>query len=261
MSLNNGTKINQLLKVWPPKTVFLSSHLASAHGVSGQLLDRYKQNNWLESIGSGAVIRTGDKVDYLGGLYALQTQAGLSVHVGGRTALSLLGRGQYLDFGSGRAVLMGGKREKLPSWFRKRDWGTKIDYYSTAFLPANMGLIDLPRSNFPVKISSPARAILECLYLAPQHQEFYECYELMEGLNNLRPQLVQELLENCSSVKVKRLFLYLAEKLKHPWFEMLDLSKVSLGSGNRSLVKNGVFITKYQITVPEEFERNEQPKI
>ena len=256
MSINNSTKINKLLRSWPIGTVFLSSHLSLAHGVSGQLLERYKKSNWLESIGSGAAIRSGDKVNYLGALYALQVQAGLSIHVGGRTALSLLGRGQYINFSQGRSVLIGGEKEKLPAWFKKRNWETKIDFYSTSFLPSNIGLIDLSQGSFLIKISNPARAMLECLYLTPKHQEFFECYELMEGLYNLDPKSVQELLENCSSIKVKRLFLYLAEKCQHPWLEFLTRSKINLGSGIRSLVKNGVYVAKYQITVPEEFERN-----
>ena len=41
---------------------------------------------------------------------------------------------------------------------------------------------------------------------------------------------VQELLENCSSVKVKRMFLYLADKFKHLWLDLIDLSNVDLGS-------------------------------
>lgn len=256
MSINNETKINKLLKAWPVGTVCLSSHLFLKHGVSGQLLERYKKSNWLKSIGSGAAIRSGDKVSYLGALYALQTQAVLSIHVGGRTALSLLGRGQYINFSQGRAVLIGGEKEKLPAWFKKKNWETEIDFYSTSFLPSDMGLIDLSQGSFSVKISNSARAMLECLYLAPKYQELFECYELMEGLYDIDPKSVQELLENCSSVKVKRLFLYLAEKCKHQWLEFLETSKINLGSGTRSLVKNGVYIAKYQITVPEELERN-----
>ena len=93
---------------------------------------------------------------------------------------------------------------------------------------------------------------MECLYLAPEKQELSECHELMEGLTNLRPQQVQALLEACTSVKVKRLFLFLAEKAKHDWFEYLDLTKIDLGKGKRSVVPNGVLNTKYQITVPKE---------
>ena len=93
---------------------------------------RYKKSGWLESIGTGALKRTGDDVAYYGGLYALQTQAGLSIHVGGRTALSRHGRAQYIDMVVGLAVLIGSKKEALPAWFKHKDWNIKIAYYTTA---------------------------------------------------------------------------------------------------------------------------------
>lgn len=96
--------------------------------------------------------------------------------------------------------------------------------------------------------------MLECLYLVPEEQNLTECYELMENLNNLRPKLVQELLEQCTSVKVKRLFLYLAEKAKHAWLDYLNIEQIELGSGKRSLARNGTYIHKYKITVPKELE-------
>lgn len=95
---------------------------------------------------------------------------------------------------------------------------------------------------------------MECLYLAPEHQPLLEVYELMEGLNNMRPTTVQKLLEACACVKVKRLFLYLADKAGHEWFNHLDITKVSLGTGKRAVVNSGVYIPKYQITVPKELE-------
>lgn len=260
MTTENETKINKMLRSAPAGVVLLSPWLA-AQGYSTDLQKYYRKSGWLESIGTGALKRAGDDVDYHGGLYALQNHAGLSVHAGGRTALSLQGRAHYIDMAAGRTVLLGSKKENLPAWFKNKEWETQIDYYTTSFLPADMGLVDLERNNFTVKISSFARAMLECLYLAPKHQEFFECYELMEGMNDLRPKSVQELLENCSSIKVKRLFLYLADKFKHPWLDFVDLSNVDLGSGTRSLVKNGVYIDKYKITVPKEFEKNEQPEI
>ena len=61
---------------------------------------------------------------------------------------------------------------------------------------------------------------------------------VMEMLNGLRPELMQTLLEECKSVKVKRLFLFMAEKAEHAWFSDLDLSKISLGTGKRAIVKN-----------------------
>lgn len=260
MSNENTTKINKLFKNTPPRVVLLSSWLVE-QGYSLDLQKRYKKSNWLSSIGTGAVIRHSDKVNYYGAIYALQEQAGLSVHVGGRNALAVQGKSHYIDMSAARVVLFGESKEKLPAWFKKYDWGTKLDYFATSFLPAHLGLVDFEQPTFSIKISSPARAMLECLYLAPKHQEFYECYELMEGLNALRPKSVQELLEHCSSVKVKRLFLYLAEKCGHAWLEYLDLGKIDLGSGKRSLTKNGIYVKKYQITVPREFEKDDKPEL
>ena len=178
------------------------------------------------------------------------------MHPGGRTALSLLGKAHYLELSAGRIVLFGGRGEKLPTWFKNHDWGVKADYHETSFLPSDLGLTNVELSNFSIKVSGTARAIMECLHLAPQKQELMECFQLMEGLNNLVPRQVQTLLENCQSVKVKRLFLYMAEKADHNWFKYIDLSSVDLGSGKRSVVKNGVYIDKYRITVPRELEEH-----
>jgi hypothetical protein len=131
-----------------------------------------------------------------------------------------------------------------------------IDYYQTSFLPSDLGLTEIELKNFSIQVSGATRALMECLYLAPEKQELVECFEMMEGLNNLVPKQVQLLLEKCQSVKVNRLFLYMAEKATHKWFEHLDLKNVDLGKGKRSIVKNGVYIDKYQITVPKELEQN-----
>ena len=93
---------------------------------------------------------------------------------------------------------------------------------------------------------------LECLYLTPQYFNLTEAYQLLEGMATLRPIIVQQLLENCNSIKVVRLFLYMADKSGHTWFKHLDLHKMKLGNGKRSLVNNGIYIPEYQITVPAE---------
>ncbi len=260
MSTEKGTKINQLLSAQPKGVVFQSFWLTE-QGYSQDLQKRYRKSKWLDSIGNGAMKRSGDQVSYEGGLYALQNQSSSTIHPAARTALTLLGKAHYLELGSKKAVLFGGKGEKLPTWFQNHDWDINIDYYQTSFLPSEIGLVDFEFKNFSIKISNPARAIMECLYLAPEKQELTECYELMEGLNNLRPNQVQELLEKCQSVKVKRLFIYLAEKAGHDWFQYLDVKKVDLGSGKRSLVKDGVYIPKYQITVPKELEEYGKPGV
>jgi hypothetical protein len=73
----------------------------------------------------------------------------------------------------------------------------------------------------------------------------------MEGLNNLIPTKVQDLLEQCESIKGKRLFLYMAEKSGHNWFKYSNIESTDSGKGKRSLVKKSVYISKYSITVPK----------
>lgn len=257
MSAEISSKINQLLNSQPPSVVFLSSWL-SRQDYSYGLQKRYRNSNWLESVGTGAMKRAGDRVGYEGAIYALQNQAGSSIHPGGKTALAYLGKAHYLELGTKRATVFGSGSEKLPPWFEKYDWGVAVDYHQTSFLPPELGLTEVELKNFSIKVSGAPRALLECAYLVKENQDLLECYDLVESLNNLRPGEVQILLEKCRSVKAKRLFLYLAEKAGHKWFEYLDSNKIDLGSGKRSIARGGVYVDKYRITVPKELENNDR---
>lgn len=253
MNTERESKLNTLLSTQPLGIVLSSAWLVE-QGYSLDLQKQYKKSQWFDSIGTGALIRHSDQVDYLGGIYALQSQLGLFVHPAAKTALSLQGKAHYLELSTKKVQLFGGKGESLPLWFKKRDWGLSVESKLTSFLPPDLGLIEIEHKSFKVKVSSPARAVMECLYLAPKSQPLMEVFELMEGLNNLRPATVQKLLEACTSVKVKRLFLYLADKTAHEWLSYINLDKVDLGSGKRAIVSDGVYVSKYQITVPRELE-------
>ena len=251
MTTVKKTKINQLLSALPGGTVMQSFWLVE-QGYSTELQKAYRHNAWLESIGTGAMIRAGDTVHYEGAIYALQTQSKSDIHPAGKTALSLLGRSHYLSMAESKVTVFGAENTRPPAWFFNHDWGVKIDYYSSSFLPQGSGLTDISINGYTIKVSSAARALMECLYLAPEKMELLECYAVMEGLNNLKPAQVQKLLEVCTSVKVKRLFLYMADKANHSWTKFLNLEKIDVGSGKRSIVKHGSYIDRYQITVPKE---------
>jgi Transcriptional regulator, AbiEi antitoxin, Type IV TA system/Transcriptional regulator, AbiEi antitoxin N-terminal domain len=252
MSILTQHKLNHLLQIWPKNAVFLASYLRQL-GYSNQLLVRYKKSNWIRSVGRGAYTRQEDRITLEGSLYALQVQAGLSTHQGGKHALSLLGKAHYIELNRQRVDLFGGPHEQLPAWFKNQEWDFKrLNYFISSFLPRELGLATIEVKEFHLKISTAVRAIMECIYLAPDRQDLMECLQLMQGLNNMRPKVVQEMLENCKSIKVKRLFLYFAEKAGHDWLNRLNTEKIDLGSGKRSLGKGGVFIPKYQITVPPE---------
>jgi Transcriptional regulator, AbiEi antitoxin, Type IV TA system len=61
---------------------------------------------------------------------------------------------------------------------------------------------------------------------------------------------VGKLLRECKSVKVKRLFLWYADRHGHAWFKHLDQTSIDLGKGKRQLVPQGHFDSRYQITLP-----------
>lgn len=251
MSIQNGIKIQKLLQSWPQGTVATTSWLEHL-GISRQLQKKYVDSKWIEGLARGAYKKTGDSVNWQGGLYALQAHAELPLHVGALTALSMQGMAHYLRLGQEKIFLFSPPKTMLPSWFRNHNWQQPIHHIKTSLLPEQLSLTDHEEKIFQIKISSPERAILECLHLTPNQIDLMECYQVMEGLINLRPKQVQVLLEKCSSIKVKRLFLFMAEKTNHQWVELLQTSKLDLGTGDRTIVKGGAYVSKYRICIPKE---------
>lgn len=243
MTTNNDTKLKILLDGHKYGAVYLAPYLEKK-GISRDLQQYYCKSGWLESVGRGAFKRPNETVSWRDGLQALVEQANINVHVGGLTALSQQGLGHYVRLGKEKIWLFSPLNTSLPAWFNNHDWAVEVEHVKTDFLPH----LELTSR----MISEPERAILECLYLAPKRQGILECYYVMEGLVNLRPKRVQKMLEVCTSVKVKRLFLYMAEKANHQWLQHVDLSKITLGKGDRSITQNGLYIGKYKITIPTE---------
>ena len=217
-----------------------------------------KISGWLEPFGRGAYIRSGDRVDWPGALYTIQTQLALPVHVGGKTALELKGYAHYLPAKQNRVFLYGHRGLILPSWFSEDRFGVEFVVTRTNLFPEDSreGFTDFKDRDFSVRIAAPERAAMEMLHLVPKEVGFDEARLIMENLITLRPDVVQGLSAACRSVKVKRLFLYMAERQEHPWLSKLDLSKIYLGKGKRMIIPNGRFDTKYQITVPIDREGN-----
>jgi hypothetical protein len=250
MNIHKQTKINKLLQNWPQGTVATTRWLAK-QAISRQLQAKYQESGWIEAIGIGAYKRTSDIINWQGCLYAIQKQLNSSIYVGGLAAITLQGSGHYIRF-KDRIQLFSSDRKILPEWCNNFPQEYILEFYQTNFLPKNFAFNEYEYKSFSITISSLERAILECLYLAPKYVDLVECYHIMQGLAGLRPDILQKLLQNCSSVKVKRLFLYMAEKADHAWLKFIDINKFDLGSGKRSLVKHGVYDAKYQITIPRE---------
>jgi hypothetical protein len=195
---------------------------------------------------------------------------------GGITALELQGFSHYLSFSQNKTIHLYGK-DKLPTWANKVLSDAYFLRYGSQQLfdtnsPKN-DLYDIKQATnqaiftntitwgideWPLIISTPERAFFEVLLDVPEHLSFEHADQLMQGLTSLSPRRLNKLLELCTNIKVKRLFLWFAEKHKHPWFQKLELERFSmesgaLGSGKRVLAKNGKLDNKYLITVPREF--------
>ncbi|MEZ5691661.1 MAG: type IV toxin-antitoxin system AbiEi family antitoxin [Rickettsiales bacterium] len=253
MATEKEQKIKKLLALHRQGTVSLAAWLV-ASGISTDLQAYYRKSGWLQSIGRGAFIRPNDTVNWQGGLYALQSQSHLPVHVGALTALSMKGMAHYVRVGGEPVFLFSSPNTTLPTWFRNYDWGVRLHHISTSILPNEVGIMEHEEKTFTIRIASPERAIMECLHLAPDKLDLVECYQVIEGLTTLRPKLLQSLLEQCNSIKVKRVFLYMAKKAGHDWYKRLDSNKLDLGTGSRTITK-GVYDAEFAITVPEELHK------
>tara|TARA_B100001248_G_scaffold203924_1_gene158092 strand:+ start:1733 stop:2506 length:774 start_codon:yes stop_codon:yes gene_type:complete len=245
------TKLKKLLTTWPQGTVLLSSEL-NKRGIGYDLQNRYRNSGWIKSIGQGAVVKTGDNVTWQGAVYALQKQGHLPVHVGAKTALELYGLGHYLNLSQEKIQLFGPQSSRLPKWFSDFQWNGKLEYYRNSLFSSDkkLGIQVFDLKTFSVEVSSPERAFMELLLLVPNKESLKEAFLISEGLTTLRPSLVQKLLEACTSIKVKRLFLYMAEKQNHQWFKRISLENIDLGKGDRQIIKGGQLDPKYRITVP-----------
>ena len=251
MSIKTDKKLKSLLEQWPSGVVATSSWFKEL-SISGQLAQRYSKSGWIESLGRGAYKKTNDEITWYGGLVSLQQQLLLNVHLGGATALSIKGSSHYVRLGKEKIFVFSPLHQKLPKWFLNYDWGNPIEHVKTSFLPEGLAVKKHEFGDMRIETSSTERAILECLYLSPESFDLLECYQIMEGLTTLRPKVVQELLSECSSIRVKRLFLYMADKAGLPILKHLKLDKINLGKGDRVIVQNGVYNSKYKISLPRE---------
>lgn len=255
MNSDLTSKIQRLQKILPPHGVVTSQWL-QVHGIYQQLAQRYVEEGWIERIGYGAFKRQGETITWEAALSAVQTQLIVPLHVGGLSALEIKGSAHYQKQSKDKCFLFGySKSKSTPKWFDEQKLEREFVVIKSTLFPEEYqkGISEEEISGFNIKVSSKERAVFELLYQAPKYLTWEMVDLVFENLVTLRPNQLQMHLELCSSVKVKRLFLFLAEKYNRQWFQKLNLDKVDLGSGERALQKGGRFDKKYKLVLPEEF--------
>ena len=167
------------------------------------------------------------------------------------SALEFSGFNHYVPMGKPLLMVGHPKHESVPSWMMMDVFDHSLKFFSTETF-SKPQLVTF-NSEYPhLQISVSELAFLECLLLTPKYYSYMDLFYIMEQLTTLRPQVLQLILENTSNIKVKRMFLYMAEKAGHYWFDSLDISKMHLGTAKHKLVENGVYVSRYKITVPKE---------
>lgn len=252
-----ATKIQQILEVAPHESVLFSSWL-SGQGLDARGQYSYMKSGWLDRISKGVYKIHGTTPSLLATISSYNAQLNKSCVVGAYTALELRGYSHYLSMGKPMAYLFTDKSNKLPSWLLEEEWDMTIKYMTTSFLGDGLlGVETTTVNQHDLLVSSPERAILECLNLPDASSSLLDIYYVMESMTTLRPRLVQTLLEACTSQKVKRLFLYMAEKAGHSWFKALKQDNINIGTSRFMITPTGKYLNKYNMTVSKELAEYE----
>ena len=272
MTVQSGKKLNRLERELP-EGLLVDAAWLETNGYSRSLRSQYVAAGWLEQPTRGAYRRSRGSLSWEQVVISLQAVLHFPVSVGGRTALDLQGYAHYLSQAPQAVQLYSDK--KLPGWMAKLQAGPKFEFHNrTRFLPKidqqkdklsiSASVMDESESlqpgalrimrwgqwDWPLVISTPERAILELIDELPNKETFHFVDVTMEGLVNISPRRMQELLEEATSIKVKRLFFFFADRHRHRWLDHIEREKIDLGKGKRMLVKGGKLDPKYQITVP-----------
>lgn len=250
MSISNGTKINQLLASTSQSGLIFSDWMKRS-GYSAQLQKRYRDTGWLTQLNKGVMSRTGSRLNAYDALASFNFQMNRELRIAAVSALEYAGFNHYVPIGKPVLMVALPTHSKEPSWMNSSAFDMTFSTFSTSCL-AKMEVVRHETESGILYVSSPEQAFLESLCLAPKRYSYMDLYYIMEQLSTLRSDVVQRLLENTSNNRVKRVFLYMAEKAGHYWFSELDTHRISIGSGKQQLAKNGVFDQKYRMTVPKE---------
>ena len=249
MGLVNDTKLNQVLSLSYSKGLLFSNWL-EGQGYSNQLLRKYRNSGWLEPLCRGVMYREKLPLKGMIALACFNEQLNKDYRVAAHSALELAGFNHYVPMGKPLLVVAHPKGN-VPTWLSMDAFDYSFFTFSTDAFPEPL-TTKYEVDGFNVLASVPEQAFMECLLLVPSRYNYMDLYYVMEQLTSLRPEVVQHVLTTTTSIKAKRMFLYMAEKARHYWFDMLDIDRFGLTASKLQLVDNGVYISKYRITVPKE---------
>jgi hypothetical protein len=259
MTVQKDGKLNRLEKTLP-QGLLVDAGWMERHGYSTSLRSQYVSAGWLVQPVRGTFKRPLGELSWQKVVVSLQRLLASNLVVGGRTALEMQGFSHYLSPTGPSTVHLYGT-QPAPGWLGKLPLKEKFRVHRSQVLFKTLTSEGLKSgtvrelsgsTEWPLMVSAPERALLELLDELPSRESFHQVDVLVEGLSSLSPRRLQMLLDDCKSIKVKRLFFWFAERHQHAWLKQIDQTKVNLGTGKRMLVKGGKLDPKYLITVPDD---------
>ncbi len=278
MSHQRTPRLKPFLERVPPGFLVDAAWLKRS-GIDPKSIHDYAERGWLERVVRGVYRRPLPHTDQAGrplvrpetdwqlSLLSIQWIMEHDVHLGGLSALGFHGLAHYLPLGGRERVYLYGE---VPSWLARLPGKTRFVVRSRVLFGDELTGVENAERQFesahgagaghgptvspwrwPLKVSSPERAILEAFDELPAHATFDNLDMIFQGLTNLRPKRLMTLLRVCRSIKVKRLFFVFADRHAHAWVKHLDKSAIDFGSGPRALAKGGKLHPVYRIYVPE----------
>jgi hypothetical protein len=255
--------------------MLVDSQWLKYQGISSSSVHDYVAGGWLERVQSRLYRRPTEPpqsgpMAWETAVASAQLVAKAPFHVGGASALDLLGLSHFLQMGNTRTVWLYDSRRGIPPWLEKLPLDADLIIVRRKLFAADeIGLEYRPvdttthRVGLPVerpseeglwrqflRMSAAERASLELLAEIEDEFTFQAADSIFEGLSNLRPAVLRKILDACMSVKAKRLFFFFAERHQHAWARALDPQQFDLGRGKRQIVKGGRLDDRFQITVP-----------
>ena len=245
------SKLKLLTKLFEHTKILTTKEL-ERQGFSQDLIQWYRKSGWVKNLGRGAYCFQNSACSLFDAVSAVNSQTDFRLHFGGKSALQeFYGVSHFsLMKDSAKELFVDSEDKKLPSWFTG-NFADEVLLRQTDFLKSDCGIEEVEYQQKVLKVSSKERCFLELLYSMPEMTTSVEAKEILELLPTFRPKVLQSLLENCSSIKVKRLFFYLSQKVNHSWLKYIDKDKINLGSGIREIEKGGTFIKEFEIVIKD----------
>lgn len=195
-----------------------------------------------------------DKDKWLRAIDIIQNKLKLDVYPGGYSAVTGWYHRHDAILKPTVESLYGSEVDKIPDSILKGAWERKFYLFETDYFPKNLGVNRIKTRDYILRIPALERGLLEMVYNINIRLSIDTVFNYFSDLHYVDPKLFQRLLETCTSEKIKRIGLFLADESCFDYYDKINLNNIKLDlTKNIDLASDDVFpnhVAKYNIEVP-----------